>query len=441
MPVNDKDLLRLRGIPGGINNVAREDSLPRNEDGIATAVREAVNVDINDAGKFARRPGYMRVRNLTRGHSGFGGWAEAMLLVDNGSLIALTGDDPEALTATTLRTGMADAVSYAAVNLDCYYTDGRVLRRLTEDMDDLPAAPSCPAQPTVAAYASGGLYAGTYQVAVTNLAANGTESGSTLATLVDVPAGGGIELSNLVADAEATHLRVYLTDVDGEVLYWRRDIPVGVPSWVIGVSVPGKAIETQFCVPLRPGHILRRFKGRLYCAHDNILGWSEALRYGLTRGDNYLRVGKRISMFEPVEDGCYVAANDPTKQGGGRTLWLAGNDPKAWQQALARATGAVEGTGCSVPAEWFKLPVKGEVAFWVDTQGVMCLGLPGGQIQPVTEDRVAMPVNALRGAVLLNRRSGIRQVIAALLGGTANLAAASDSAVATIRKHGDAADL
>lgn len=438
MTVNDKELLRISGFPAGINNVEREDSLPRNEDGIATALRQAVNVDITNAGKIQRRRGWRKVLSLVDAHSGFGGWPDAMLLVSAGELRAVTGPGPDNLTATALRAGMGQEVSYAPVNDDCYYTDGLVLRRVTPGLVDAIAAVTCPAQPTCTASATGGLPAGDYQVAVTNLV-DGFESGSSLATLVTVEQGGGILLTDLTHDPDATHIRVYLTGADGDVLYWARDIPAGASQWLIGAGVRGKVLETQFLYPLPAGHLLRELNGRLYSCRDNVVQWSETMRYGLTRGDNYLRIGTRICLFEPVGRGANAGIY---ASGGKRTIWLPGADPKQWQQLVVRSTSAVPGTGCSVPAAWFNLEgVQGDVAFWVDSEGVMCLGLPGGQIMPVTEGRVAMPVNALRGAVLLQQRSGVRQVIAALLGGGANMLAASDSAVATIRKHGEAENL
>jgi hypothetical protein len=433
--VNDKELLRLKGLPGGIDNVAREDALPRNEKGLAVAARELVNVDLSTAGKVQRRRGYTRRLNLTRAHSAFGRWGEALLLVTADTLTAYDRN----LGATAVRSGIAGPITYAPVNLDCYWSDGAVLRRLTDQLEDIPAAIVAPVQPHCTPQAGvGGLAAGTYQVAVTNLR-QGLESGSTLATLVEVPAGGGILLTNLQADAEADHIRAYVSPPNGDVLYQAVDIPVGLPQYLLGQGQRGKALETQFLYPLPAGHLLRELNGRLYSCQRNVVHWSEALRFGLMRNDNYLRIGEHITLFEPVGRGATAGI---FACGGKRTIYLPGPDPKVWQQVIARQSGVVPGTGQVVPANWFDLPgVQGEVAFWVDTDGVMCLGLQGGTIVPITEGRVALPTNASGGAVLVRQQSGLRQIIALLLGGGVNALAASDSAVATIHKHGGAAKL
>jgi hypothetical protein len=435
MPVRDDDLLRIKGFPQGINNVADEEALPRTKAGAPLAVREAVNVDLGTEGRPRRRRGYALAKALTRPHSGFGDWPDALLCVAGGDLIGLDA----ALGSSTIRAGIGEAaVSYAPVGEDCYWTNGTHLRKVTPALADAHAAVTCPAQPTVSAHSLGGLAAGEYQVAITCSDASGMESGSTLATVVNVPEGGGIRLADLVAGPEATHIRAYVSGANGTELYHARDIPVGVTQWIIGVGPRGKLLETQWLRPLRAGHLLRSYGGRLFVASENMVCWSDAYRYGLTRAEYYLRYATRVTMLEPTGQGAasglYVAA-------GPRTLWLAGPDPKTWQQVIARPTGVVPGTGRQVPASWFALEgITGNVAFWMDTDGVFCLGLPSGQVMPLTEGRVALPAYA-EGAVLLQEKPGIRQIIAALIGGGTNTFAASDSAVATVRKHGAAADL
>lgn len=431
MTIPNGKLQRIKGYPAGINNVADETSLPKNEFGEIVAARQLVNVDLGPDGKPRRRAGYTLHTAMTRPHSGFGDWPGALLAVENNALVAFDAN----FTKTTVRSGLGpNRVSYAVVNADCYWTNGLQLRRLTLSMEDLHAAVPCPAQPAVAAHPTGALAEGTYQVAVTGMDASGMESGSTLATLVTLTAGQGIRLTNLIAPPECEYIRVYVSNANGDALYHARDIPAGISAWTIGAGTRGKLLETQFLLPLAPGKIVRFFNGRLLTA-DDTLRWSEAFRFGLMRANNYIRFGAETTLLEPVDGGVYVAS-----RAFNRTLFLDGAEPSKWSQRLARPTGVVPGTGRSVPAKWFGLEQDGEVAFWLDTDGVFCLGLGNGQVVPITEGRVALP-NYEQGAVLLQERAGIRQIIAAMLGGSANNMAASDSAVATVRRHGAAADL
>ena len=67
--------------------------------------------------------------------------------------------------------------------------------------------------------------------------------------------------------------------------------------------------------------------------------------------------------------------------------------------------------------------------------GIPCIGLPGGQLLPLREDALALPVDAERGATGLMLFEGIHQLLTTTFGASANLAAASDSADATVKRR------
>ena len=95
---------------------------------------------------------------------------------------------------------------------------------------------------------------------------------------------------------------------------------------------------------------------------------------------------------------------------------------------------AVPGTSTTLPGSYFGLEVE-TVAYWLATNGTPCIGLPGGQLIPLREDALALPVEAERGATGLMLFDGIRQLLTTTIGASANLAAASDSVDATVTRR------
>lgn len=436
--VPDSELRKLTGFPAGIDNVNKEFEIPAqaSRDGtVRAALRQAVNVNLDRFGKPSRREGYSRVISSSNVHSL---WSHAELafgfVVLNGVLTAID----TAYAQTAIRTGLSHIhpVSYATVNGVVFWSNRQTSGRITAALEDRPMALRSPAgQPTVSTSVNGGLRAGAYQVAITYATAAGEESGTSLAVVVDVAEGQGVQLSAIPQplDAAVTVIRLYLSGADGDVLYYQRDIPVGMTSTILGVHFEGKPLETQWLQPLPPGQIVRHYNARLYIATGQMLRWSEAMRYGYHNPvRSFRRYPDEITLVAPAGEGTagglYVAA-------GSRTYWHAGADPKQSQQVVVYPHGAVAGTHCEVPAGLFGLDLKGNVAFWLATNGIPCVGLPSGQLMPLTENRYVTPI-AERGASLVRERRGGNHIVMGLGGQQTNGIRASDSVVATVTRNG-----
>jgi hypothetical protein len=421
-----------KGFPGGIDNISPETQLRPG------AARALTNVDIDRAGKPHTREGRtQRVSGSARGL--FGGWDYMLGIVDH----VLYAYDAN-LTGVTIRSGIANApISYAIINGKVFWTDGAVLRRITPNLADQAAWIDCPGQPNAAAYATGGLTAGDYQVAITYATASGEESGSSLASVVTVAEGGGILLTGIPANTVASKVRIYVSPPNGDALYHMLDVAAGTTTTIVGTGTPGKLLATQWLEPMPAGQHVRFLNGRMYVARQNVLWESEPFTFGLKHYANCWRFSDYIDVLEPVgsgeQSGMYIAT-------GKRTLFFSGPAMKDWRQSVARPSGAVEGTGCSVPSSWFNRidprtgdPMDGgpsvPMAFWIDRDGVMCVGSANGAITTLTEGRTAMP-KADMGAVLLRERPGFRQLIASLIGNAGNSFGASDAASAVVRRHG-----
>lgn len=437
--VSDKQLVRMPGWPGGVDNRSPEQALTRDDQGKAViALRAAENVDLTTAGKARRRGGYGQMLAGGLVHSLWREplWPFALVVID-GALCAFTGGD----TATTIIGGLEPGlpVSYALAADKVYWSNGQ--QRGVVLADGTAAPWGCPApggQPTVTALDTGGLDAGTYQVAVTWQLAIGEESGAALASTVTVPAGGGIALADIRApeDPAVASVRVYVSPADGDVLYHTVDLAPGLPAATVGKGRRGMPLATQFLETMPAGQIVRWFNGRLYVASDHVLCWSEALRYGLTHPVNNRMTfgGGPLELVEPVgagteAPGVYAAA-------GKRTYWLGGTDPATWTQRIAYPHGAVAGTGLVVAGDVFGLDSSAPVAYWMADNGVAVLGLPGGQVLPLRDKQVVGPL-AKRGASLLREQAGLRQVVTALRETSPNGLAFKDTGVITVDRYDD----
>lgn len=428
--LTSRQLSKLGLWPKGIDNRRQEDELSTKH------LRVAQNIDLSRTGMPIRRNGVTLVKSGVSMNSGFATpafpWA---LAVEGGALKAYD----TAFNATTLLSGIDPLypISYAEINGEIYWSNRLQSGKITQECVNVPwGVPNPGGQPILTPLPNvGGLQAGGYQVAVTFMLANGEEGGSTQAALVEVPEGGGITVSSIPqpTDPRVVAIRVYMCEWNDEVPYWVRDVAVGITSVTLGVAQHGKMLETQFCFPTPAGQIVRYGNARMWSAQDNVVWYSEPQYYGQCRlAQNYIVFNERIDVMEyPNEgegSGLFVVA-------GKRTYFIAGQNPKDAQLRIVHPFGGVPGTGASVPGVWFDSELGGNVAFWMDSNGVPVLGLANGIIRPLTQEAYMGPI-ADSGAVLVRETNGNKQVITNLRGTSRNTAAASDDVVAVVTRNG-----
>lgn len=431
---SDKQLTTARGWPAGIDNLNAEQSLQRDDHGKnVIALRDAENVDLDRQGKPSRRGGYAKVVSANGAHSFWGDKDFPFgLYVDAGALMGLR-EDAESFQITT---GLGlQPVSYALAAGAVYWSSPSQHGKVTADGAQGPWGITSPhGAPSAVPASSGGLYPGRYQVTATFLSLTGEESGAPEAVWVDVPANGGIALSAIPQPPDPSwRVRLYASPADGNVMYAAATLPSAMTSFALGVHRPGKPLETQFLDTMPTGHIVRWLNGRLYVAVENVMVWSEPMRYGLTRlAYNRLSFQKWLAMMEPIGNGdelagMYVAS-------GSKTYWLPGTDPKAFRAKIVRAHGVVTGTPIQVPGDVFGLETTESVVYWLDDAGTACLGLPGGNVLPLRQNQVAAP-DADAGASLYRDQNGMRQVITTLVGARERGLAIGDRAECTVIRH------
>lgn len=429
MGVRDEELAKQEGWPLGVNNVASETAVPEG------ALRVAQNVDLDAAGKPRRMDGWERELAGLDYRSVWG--CEALpfgLLARQDKLATL---DPDG-TVTDLRGGIAfNDLAYCEVLGNVYWTDGREIGRVMADRTLRPVGCEHPqGLPVVSAHASGGLPAGIYLVAITYQDDTGEESGAGLSVEVELQEGQGIMLSSIPqpTNPATTTINLFASNAGGADLYWRASVPAGIDQWLIGGNVQGRRLESQFLSPMPAGQCIARSNGRLFVASGDTLWNSQPLRYGVTRrADNYVRFGGRIRMVagfgEAQSSGLFLAA-------GGRTYWLAGTDPRAWQRVIAYPADAVEGTLVMVSGSLFGPEYPASlVAHWQADNGVYCIGLPDGTVQPYTEGRY-LADRAARGAALVREHRGIKSIITVVPEGETNRAKFTDKLIGTVYRNG-----
>ena len=426
--IPDDDLRGVGPWPLGIVNTTQQDRVPRADDGRPLGFRQGDNIDLDAAGVPRRRRGQDRFHSGQLAHSL---WTDdefpVGLFVDDGVLQSV--DSAGSVSSLGVTVGNAP-LSYAKIGERVFYSN-----RTSSGMIDMALqrhdwGPETPAgQPDLSLATGLALSAGQYQVAVTFIDGLGRESGSTLAVAIDVPADRGIALNNIPQPLTAVAIAVFLTDANDQVLRLHSVLPAGTTTLLIGQQAKGRALETQFLKPMPAGQIVGLLNGRQFVADGRNLRWSPPLRYGITDPVRHvLRFADDIDVFAPVSEGAssgvFVAA-------GARTFYFAGTDPAGWALNIKKATGAIPGSYCRIPANALGGTDTERVPVWIATDGQVCIGGAGGGIA-TPKQGLAVIDNADRAAVLFREEEGLQQFVAALRGPRRQGMAVRDKAVAHV---------
>lgn len=428
MGVRDDDLIRIAAFDG-MNNRAKQNALA------PSVLREAVDVDLDKEGKISSRRGYTApLIACTLGHSL---WADALfpfgLYADDESLYGLNPD----LSTDLLRTGLSRGldISYARINDSVYWSNDSECGMVTAMGEVMPWACEQPAGQPALDPMEGALGAGQVQVCITFADRHGRESGGTLAAVIDLQPGQGVQLSDIPQPAdpvETPKIRIYVTGGDDRALYFAKSIPAGTTMAAVTQRPEGRLIATQFLSPMPAGHIVRYWNGRQLVARGRYLLWSESLRYGMTHlGNAHYGLRDTLTLVAPVEgDGAGVFVSD-----GKRVIFLSGATPKDWQPKPVGAYGAVAGSFLMTPASAWGIESKQLVPAWLGTDGLFTVGLPGGTIATFKQADFIAGVGD-KAASLFREQDGLMQFITTLRGGMVMpRLGVTDSAVARVYRE------
>lgn len=400
----------------GINNRLPDHKLGT-EDG--AYLRNAINVDLTDAGTLQRRGGYARKILGTACHSLFEAADGRALFVDYDALFLAGPGEEGALSAVALLTGLTPGapMSYAQVGDSVFISNGVEFWRI-QGGAVLPHAVEPPQWvPMLEAAAGGSLPAGRYQVVVTYRLDDGQETAPAERVQVTLTADGAVVVGGLpqAFPAGVAAAVLYMTACNGDAFYRVASVGPGAAPVSVPVLPDGGALcPTLNLRPLPPGRIVRAHMGRLLSASGPALFYSRPFASALFDPvRDYVLFPAPVTVVEPVPGGCYVCAD--------KTYWLAGDVEQA---ALVEVLpyGAAFGSGT-------RLRSRPGAAWWSD-RGLVVAG-PGGEVQAV-QDRAVAVTPAQAAAVLIREQGGINQAVAAAQGG------GSGASVAAARSFIDA---
>lgn len=378
--------------------LSNETSIP------AGAIRKAINVDIDRYGNFSRRKGYAPTISGSF-HSARSFLQKGWIMVVQGNTLQRFVYPTTLLDVYTLNS--SDPVDYHEHNGTIYFSNKTTIGRVSygDNVGSRIGVPVPGTSPSLTATTVGALVPGTYTIAFTFLDNLGQESGASGYLRIKLTVNGGIALSGLPTQS-GYRLRVYMSAADGEVLRLNQEFNAVLSTGYITDFKEGKQLDTIGLTEMIPGSIVRGFNGRLYTCLDNVITFSEPLRYGATNlATNRIVLNDNITIFEPVLGGIYVGA-------GNKVWFMEGGDPSKFTQKLVSNCRAIPNSSTVVPGEHFDQKVVNSnypVALWLSTSGY-AVGLVDGTVIELQPDRVRIPGSQM-GRTTFLLRNGMKQAI------------------------------
>jgi len=385
----------------GLNNVLSPDRTPPDY------LKEALNVDIDKSGGIDKREGY--TQKDTGNWTAL--WSEDSRCfgVKDGQLVSVS----EQYNVTELGHLVGTSpVSFAHVDGRTHYVSDTTTGIIHDDglalstfgIDRPNPRPSLAVAPT------GSLEQGTYQVALTYVDDRGLESGSGVASLINVGEGQGIEVESIAIsnDPRVTHVNIYCSTPNGEVLYFIGRVVNGISSTTITSIRHGVLPLKSFNVfPAPTGHIIRYAHSRLWIAQGSTLWYSDPLSYEWFRfQEAFLPFPERIRAVMPTAGGMWIASD--------KLYYLAGQDPVKAKLTEKEPVKVVEGTDRKIVGAYIffeNTPIGYKWLVTTDKGMYVCFN--DGVTLNMTERNVVFP-EADKGTGLFIQKEGINRYLSIL---------------------------
>jgi hypothetical protein len=384
-------------FPLGLNNKARETALP---DG---ALRVCTNMDVTREGTLSVRKG---MRRISQGdwHSLYAHPHRHYLCAVQDGYLGIWRDS----VFEPVVSGISSSVRYTDLNGDVFWTDGQKQGRFDVNGVPQPWGLAPPAFVSVRPVIEGGFDAGQYQVALTSIY-QGLESGALSPDIVTVEAGGGIEVT-VPTTAALLQFGIYVTPANGgsQSLFKVDTVSSGTTVVIGRGHQPGKRLESLYAVKPLPANYLVTYKGRIWAATDSILWFTDTLSpHWLFPDEGYYQFDSSITLLAAAEDGLYIAAGE-------RTYFLQGAKPTDMTLRPVLYDGAVP--GCSTGEFPYHVLVQEDGMIrtrscaWLSTDGVFCVGRPGGMISRATDKMMSLNIGR-RGTLSFWQDDGMRRFL------------------------------
>ena len=355
-------------------------------------LRSSANVDIDNAGKLRRRESELLIQAMTGAHS-LCMTSDTTGYLVRGSVLYSVSLPSYAETFAKALTSNA-TMSWLTVGDDLYFSNGTDSGRITQGLFfpmGMPT-PDAPACTTV----GGSLLAGTYQVGVSYFnSVTGEEGGISASSNPALAAVGGLRITLPAATAGATHVNVYVSEVNGSVPMLAGTYATGTATVDFATPPPhGRPINDRFEEPLPAGALftsngkLCSFSGKKVC-----IGLPFRPGYYLPIS-GYLLFNEDVSIAIENQGGTYIAAD--------KTYWFPG-DIEAEHGVVSTVLpyGAVPGTTFRNPAD--------TTVGWFGEDGFV-IGSTSGEVNAVMVDDINMTAPAT-GCSIVRFSNGYLRVI------------------------------
>lgn len=158
--------------------------------------------------------------------------------------------------------------------------------------------------------------------------------------------------------------------------------------------------------PLPAGNLIKKWGNRLLVAKDGLVIFSEVAGdfYDIRNDSAFWNIGGKITMIEPVQDGCFVSNES-------KVYFMTGNDPTDVQVKDISASGAWEGSSVQCGDIIFK-PVMGNpispntAIMWASDAGIF-VGWESENVFNITEKWYNMPSSSTAAGVAVQNISGL----------------------------------
>lgn len=378
----------------GINNRRQEFALRIPKEG--DFVRDAVNVDLDNAGNFRRRRPSTLTVSQTLPHSLFMVSDTAGYVVRAGVIYSIT---LPAYTETLVKVlSNNNPVFWLECFGDLYYSNGTDSGRFKAGTWYPMALPTL-GEPTVTSQAGGTLMHGWYQVAVSYYnSATGEEGGVSPSCNYELTTGGTIRVPIPATVPGATHAIVYCSTVNGSIPMYRAAVALGGATYYdVANDNTGREANQRYEAPL-PGGALFLFNGCI-CSYDGNNVY-EGLPF---RPGYYLPAEGRIpfpdvvSNCVPAQNGIYIVAD--------KTYWIPGT-------RITTADDIIQDVlpYGGVPHTEFVTPNK-TVYGWFSTGGFV-LADSHGEVEAVMSDNILLNSVPVSGVATILETREYRRVVA-----------------------------
>jgi len=244
---------------------------------------------------------------------------------------------------------------------------------------------------TVGSTISGNLGAGRYLYTFTNVESDGRESGALDPTVVEVPENSGLSFTFSAGLAR----RFYITEENGQELYLAAEVLAGETTLVYRNRQPRTAIpcDRLLMSPLPAWTAIDWYRAVLMIAVGDNVEWSQPFDYELRdQAMNYLHFGEPVEVIASLRDGFYVGTDSGI-------YWYTGSNMAELDMTQVADYGSIRGTKTHVNGAVVGNGESTErIPIWSTQRGIV-MGLPGGSLRNLHENKVDFP-GGLQGTAL-----------------------------------------